>query len=675
MNGALTHEDVAEDKSIGSAVARRVIDGAPRAKKAKEKILSTWQAPKADHRTFEVETASKYKKSDSSAYMEPWLKDNLARGLDNHRSRLGKDAIARFQKLAEKKYGSMRTMLRMFQMHPGDQISLDELSKNLSKRNLDYFLSREDQRMIFELYDKNQKGTIPIETFLDGSKFSDIETPHQEEGLAELKTKIALQLANRRYTTKLIDSARHQDQQLRRDLRNLDPDSTGYMSKDMFKAAFSPKYLDLTITEKEAEEVFRELCVVHDNKECISYDGFAKFLNAVNTDPNHIPFFDAKGAEVSGLKNRIQALESTAAEPSRLQRINILKEERQKQGKELDERANNLTKVIREAKNKNFNNTTGSLQKEFFNEISSDKSSVVSNMTSTINSNSNGLYLSKSVSSPLFRGPSRMTGGGGGGMSKSSGGSPNDRRLPPVSPSSIGSLPQVELEHAEENFCPKATFGPAPSSAARTRYKNATLMQAAPAVLPDPERPPFGKKYPVMESIDWSRVGVGGGGRGGAGDKLSGMELEGSDRYRTTTGSYFSDLHYESNGSVSRTSISDAESDHKKRQMRFENRLNRTKRNLEITKNRVELEELMKNVLQERRAQNVAKSNLRYVSTLYLDDLKGFSKLPLEHMQKKMNRPMHDFMWGDHQNNQNKPDSRDFHTVSQLSFASSKNQG
>ena len=133
-------------------------------------------------------------------------------------------------------------------------------------------------------------------------------------------------------------------------------------------------------------------------------------------------------------------------------------------------------------------------------------------------------------------------------------------------------------------------------------------------------------------------------------------------------GSYFSELQYSPDGAVTRNTISDAESVSNRRKERFDNRQRRTQFNIETSKSRVELEEMLTQVLRDRRAENIAKTNLKYVSKLYLDDLKGYKKIPLENMQKRFNKEMFAFTWGDHQNS-DKPDDRDFKTTAESSYA------
>ena len=75
-------------------------------------LTSTWNKKPASEIIYDSETVTKYVHSDSAAYMEPWSQSNVSLGLDNHRGDLGKESIQRLQTMAEKKYGSMRNMLR-----------------------------------------------------------------------------------------------------------------------------------------------------------------------------------------------------------------------------------------------------------------------------------------------------------------------------------------------------------------------------------------------------------------------------------------------------------------------------------------------------------------------------------------------------------------------------------
>ena len=121
-------------------------------------------------------------------------------------------------------------------------MTLEEFSKLLHKRNLDIYLPRDDQRLVFELFDKNHAVTIKVGDLLEYVKVDPNQTllPSPSSNLVEIKANITAKLAQRRNAAKLADSARQMDQQLQRDLRSLDPDSTGYLSKETFKVSAAP---------------------------------------------------------------------------------------------------------------------------------------------------------------------------------------------------------------------------------------------------------------------------------------------------------------------------------------------------------------------------------------------------------------------------------------------------
>ena len=109
-----TTSSIAELSSGSPSVAEStisVITGSSKFKK-KPAVLSTWQKRTATSRDFKSEATAEFKRPDESVYMEAWSHENVARELDLHRLALGKKAINRFQSLAEKKYGSVRNMLR-----------------------------------------------------------------------------------------------------------------------------------------------------------------------------------------------------------------------------------------------------------------------------------------------------------------------------------------------------------------------------------------------------------------------------------------------------------------------------------------------------------------------------------------------------------------------------------
>lgn len=647
-----TSDSISEVSPSNAKSMTSVISGSSKFKK-KPALMSTWHKRLATDRNFITATTSEHKRADDSAYMEAWNHEDVSKQLDLHRGALGQKAISRFQSLAEKKYGSVRNMMRSFQKGEDDVISLDELSKNLHKRNLDNFLSREDQRLIFELYGANFGGSvhgkIPVKTFVEGSHEESKAVP-RNINIDEIRCKIGFQLTLKSEATKAPNSARSQERQMKRDLRNLDPESTGYLSKESFSIALGKKYLGLELSDKEQNQVFEELCEIRDSKAVVNYDKFAKFLDIVNVEPNHIPFFDSKGGEVSGLKFRIQMLEEMATEPIRLARVMTLKEEHQRLRRALDERDSRLV-------------PTGTLPSKAFAGPLKDTVQLLSTVALEKKSK---LYPSPGQSDSKLQ---LM-----GGASQSLG------QLPPLSsehhlhehslshslPQSLSDYSYHTVAHNLQESAPEV-FGPKPSTASRVQYKNPLIVQAAPAVLPEAVQFKTGKKLPPTQSTDWTRVGYGSN-EPRCGSTLSGMEVDNSKRYQTTTDSYFPPVKYALDGTISRDMMSDAEKDRMKRLEKFENRLARTKHNIEVSRNRVELEELLKQLTQERRAQHLARNNLKYVSNLYLQDLKGFEKLPLNQMQRKSNPEMYKKTWGDHQTDRDVPDTRSFVSSSHDAF-------
>ena len=121
--------------------------------------------------------------------------------------------------------------------------------------------------MIFEAIDLNHKGIVPVKMFLDTSNDNMLDPGHHNTfALNELRNKIGSQLKSKRQETKLLDSARHTKQHISRYFRTLDPESTGYLSKETFMKAFGPRYLGLSISDTEQDQIFNELMVIHKNK-------------------------------------------------------------------------------------------------------------------------------------------------------------------------------------------------------------------------------------------------------------------------------------------------------------------------------------------------------------------------------------------------------------------------
>ena len=107
--------------------------------------------------------------------------------------------------------------------------------------------------------------------------------------------------------------------------------------------------------------------------------------------------------------------------------------------------------------------------------------------------------------------------------------------------------------------------------------------------------------------------------------------------FNSTYSEYYPPLKYEPNMPVTRDNVSDADARYKILKERRRRRASRTKANLQVTKDRLEMQELDALSRSLRRSQSVNEDQIRYQSTIFLNDLKCYKKQPLTRMAKKPN--------------------------------------
>ncbi|CAE7557116.1 unnamed protein product [Symbiodinium microadriaticum] len=195
-------------------------------------------------------------------------------------------------------------------------LSLDEFSEHLRKRNMDLYFPRDEQRLLFESLDKTHSMRLPVADIIRQSQVDALEAAEQLDNFqSELKDLIMHKIDDQRGREKLVSSPRQTKHQLVRTLRNLDPQSTGYISREKLEYALSDRYLGLNLSEEEMRAAV-DLCPPSGRTGEISYDKFVRLLNIRNSDAITDPFFDAKAAGITRLKARIQQLSDLENDPA-----------------------------------------------------------------------------------------------------------------------------------------------------------------------------------------------------------------------------------------------------------------------------------------------------------------------------------------------------------------------
>lgn len=147
--------------------------------------------------------------------------------------------------------------------------------------------------------------------------------------------------------------------------------------------------------------------------------------------------------------------------------------------------------------------------------------------------------------------------------------------------------------------------------------------------------------------------------------------------YNSTYSEYFPPLRYETNKPVTRDNLSDADTKIKQRNERRARRAERTRKNLQVTSDRLELQALDNLARQLRRSQSVNEDQIRYQSTIFLHDLKCYKKQPLTRMSRKPNLTKSDRMWGGQMSfeskGKDKNENSEFSTTFRDSFVGAQN--
>jgi len=161
------------------------------------------------------------------------------------------------------------------------------------------------------------------------------------------------------------------------------------------------------------------------------------------------------------------------------------------------------------------------------------------------------------------------------------------------------------------------------------------------------------KRISPPPPTDWTRVGYGKNGT----DELSGMFIDPSDQYKTTSKDFFPDLVYAPSQPVSRNMMSETEKLAEFKKKKFEIIKQRQKEHIDRIFTGIEMEETIKKMQRDARVQKAAKSIAEYCQFAYAEDLKNQTKMPLSGIQKKTDNASYTRMWGgsaDSQFNANK---------------------
>jgi hypothetical protein len=173
---------------------------------------------------------------------------------------------------------------------------------------------------------------------------------------------------------------------------------------------------------------------------------------------------------------------------------------------------------------------------------------------------------------------------------------------------------------------------------------------------------PSGKRAMHTGPTDWSRVGV-----GGTNGADSGYGRNEDDPFLTTNAKYYPPLIYKPSQPVGRDLVSESEINFRKKEFQRAERYARLKANTEVTRVRLEYEQVEKEVRTLRRDHGRLEDKIRYQTAMFLNDLKGYKAQPLVRMAKKQNIHLSDRMWNGNVDH-HIPENRDFTSTYNASY-------
>jgi hypothetical protein len=170
---------------------------------------------------------------------------------------------------------------------------------------------------------------------------------------------------------------------------------------------------------------------------------------------------------------------------------------------------------------------------------------------------------------------------------------------------------------------------------------------------------------------DFSRMGIGGGSDNSSGYYSEAENPTTQDQFTTTNSHYYPPLNYQPSQPVTRELISESSLIYQEKAYKRHQRYQRTQANLEITRQRIESDQLEKQMRSLRREATRIEDSIRYKTSVLLNDLYAFKSQPLQRMAKRQNLHLSDRMWNGSHDKQTVVlvnENRDFHTTYNSSF-------
>jgi Ca2+-binding EF-hand superfamily protein len=529
------------------------------------------------------------------------------------------------------------------QKKEGDVVTLDEFGSFLQKRHLDANFSANDQRLMFEKFDKTFENRINVADVLNycGNEPAMHSAVYRDAG--EVKTHVIDLLETRRMASKLSLDARETKKQLRSAFRNLDPDSTGFISKEKMEWALGPQYLALDLNPVEAKEAVNNIIAegrkrkggmkAEDVNESVNYDAFVHYLGLLNCDPNYHPFYDSRSQQLTYMKRKIAGLDASLNDPARLATMKQLS---------INAQTSNLSALNSHVASGHQSapglGHTGQGAIESF--PADDSLLHLDDMHSLGASTASSPSRSCTSVFPLKHAPDVGT-FGSPISSKTRSHKGSDKMFSKNASQAISSRPK--LTHSDSSH-----------------IDDSMLTQLAMRGETDNRRALHQKG--IWEGVTPM-------------DRSTPLYCNQQDRFHTTSAEYFPKLTYEPSKPVQRDRMGDSSVVYHQKEDRYAARAARLHANKDVTSNRIKEEQFLATLRHEATDKRHASDILKYEQTVLVRDMNKFNKRAMEVMQRKPRMDQFGRMWGSQMQGKGKEDDRDFGTTYMVGFGGSLYNG
>lgn len=498
---------------------------------------------------------------------------------------------------------------------------------------------------MFERIEPKNQGKVQVTSFLQAAEEKDLDETPQSKELRMMKEYLEQHVAEKR---EQISQSRISEVERIKQMRSVENEA------ELLHVAIGAKHMGFgDVTYDDYNEVVNKLFQQHHKHEIASESNrFARYLRYANVKLNDVPFYPMRKQELDGNKTRAVMIHQQLDNPAMLGRLVELEKTRWRSS------------------------------------------------LSTINSYYDDEDLRKSKSAE------RIFGGGegeGGGGEASTGSLSLSQSLPNLS------IPRVATKQDKPSFRPRnlvleaqkgASLDDTASDAADVLESNSskssspekravkTLQQKTKLFQRVDEQPSQEEQQkrvqqlreqlqksssaatdtqsPLSHSSSKLRV------LAELTDKSSDLggrfyQVDSEDRrFLTTTSKFYPPIIYEPSQPPRRVLVSEADMDTQKRNYRRQQRHARKEANLDVTRTRLEYEDLDKQVKELNRMASKNEDKIRYQTNILLEDLRTFKQLPFQRAGRRPNLPMADRIFGgqlDRNTTGVVADNRDFHTT------------